>query len=76
METMDISDGVKIKVHLKIIEVEGPHSKLVRNFKHLNLDFQFIKDEATGQYKLKIEAWFSRARPAPPSRLLSLGIVL
>nr|DAD36076.1 TPA_asm: hypothetical protein HUJ06_006716 [Nelumbo nucifera] len=56
-ETMDIPDEVKIKVKAKIIEVEGPRGKLSRNFKHLNLDFQLIKDES-GKKKLKIEAWF------------------
>nr|GMC62870.1 putative pentatricopeptide repeat-containing protein At5g37570 isoform X1 [Ipomoea batatas] len=57
-ETMDIPDGVKIKVKAKEIEVEGPRGKLVRNFKHLNLDFQLITDEATGKRKLKVDAWF------------------
>ena len=56
-ETMDIPEGVKIKVKAKIIEVEGPRGKLSRNFKHLNLDFQLIKDES-GNRKLKIDAWF------------------
>ncbi|KAG7980515.1 hypothetical protein I3843_05G186400 [Carya illinoinensis] len=62
-ETMDIPDGVKIKINAKIIEVEGPRGKLIgssqliRNFKHLNLDFDLITDEA-GKRKLKIEAWF------------------
>ncbi|XP_027171279.1 60S ribosomal protein L9-like [Coffea eugenioides] len=39
-------------------EVEGPRGKLTRNFKHLNLDFQLITDEATGKRKLKVDAWF------------------
>lgn len=56
-ETMDIPDDVKIKVKAKMIEVEGPRGKLSRNFKHLNLDFQLIKDES-GKRKLKIDAWF------------------
>jgi len=56
-ETMDIPDGVSIKVHAKLIEVEGPRGKLVRDFKHLNLDFQLITDEE-GNKKLKVEAWF------------------
>ncbi|KAL9666373.1 hypothetical protein QQ045_000703 [Rhodiola kirilowii] len=42
-ETMDIPDEVKIKIKAKIIEVEGPRGKLVRDFKHLNLDFELIK---------------------------------
>ncbi|CAH9116395.1 unnamed protein product [Cuscuta europaea] len=57
-ETMDIPEGVKIKVHAKQIEVEGPRGKLSQNFKHLNLDFQLIKDEETGKLKLKVDAWF------------------
>ncbi|KAK9926470.1 hypothetical protein M0R45_023698 [Rubus argutus] len=57
-ETMDIPDGVTIKVKAKVIEVEGPRGKLSRNFKHLNLDFELVKDESTGKKKLKIEAWF------------------
>ncbi|RAL46329.1 unnamed protein product [Cuscuta campestris] len=58
-ETMDIPDGVKIKVKAKQIEVEGPRGKLSRNFKHLNLDFQLIKDQETGKLKLKADAWFA-----------------
>ncbi|KAJ8748283.1 hypothetical protein K2173_000855 [Erythroxylum novogranatense] len=42
-ETMDIPDGVKIKVNAKVIE-------------HLNLDFHLMKDEETSQRKLKIDA--------------------
>ncbi|KAL9665848.1 hypothetical protein QQ045_000169 [Rhodiola kirilowii] len=57
-ETMDIPDEVKIKIKAKIIEVEGPRGKLVRDFKHLNLDFELVKDEETGKKKLKIDAWF------------------
>lgn len=57
-ETMDIPDGITIKVKAKQIEIEGPRGKLTRNFKHLNLDFQLIKDEETGKKKLKIDAWF------------------
>ncbi|XP_024189028.1 60S ribosomal protein L9 [Rosa chinensis] len=57
-ESMDIPDGVTIKVKAKVIEVEGPRGKLTRNFKHLNLDFELVTDESTGKKKLKIEAWF------------------
>ncbi|RXH95317.1 hypothetical protein DVH24_025001 [Malus domestica] len=67
-ETMDIPDGVKIKVHAKIIEVEGPRGKLVRNFKHLNLDFQLVTDEETGKRKLKVEAWFGTRKTSAAIR--------
>ncbi|KAM2278948.1 hypothetical protein ACFXTI_037083 [Malus domestica] len=34
-ETTDIPDGVKIKVHAKIIEIEGSCGNLICNFKLL-----------------------------------------
>ncbi|QCD93874.1 60S ribosomal protein L9-like [Vigna unguiculata] len=66
-ETMNIPDGVSIKVHAKVIEVEGPRGKLVRDFKHLNLDFQLITDE-NGKKKLKIEAWFGSRKTSAAIR--------
>ncbi|XP_078427820.1 large ribosomal subunit protein uL6-like [Wolffia australiana] len=57
-QTMDIPDEVKVKVRAKIIEVEGPRGKLIRNFKHLNLDFQLIENGK----KLKVDAWFGTRR--------------
>ncbi|KAK9080016.1 hypothetical protein SSX86_001691 [Deinandra increscens subsp. villosa] len=57
-ETMDIPEGVEITVKAKVIEVKGPRGTLIRNFKHLNLDFQLITDEETGKQKLKVDAWF------------------
>ncbi|KZV44132.1 hypothetical protein F511_26411 [Dorcoceras hygrometricum] len=67
-DTMDIPEGVKIKVKAKIIEVEGPRGKLSRDFKHLNLDFQLITDEATGKKKLKIDAWFGSRKTSAAIR--------
>jgi ribosomal protein L6P/L9E len=66
--TMDIPDGVKIKIHAKIIEVEGPRGKLTRNFKHLQLDFQLITDEESGKRKLKVEAWFGSRKTSAAIR--------
>ncbi|KAI4307006.1 hypothetical protein L6164_030241 [Bauhinia variegata] len=66
-ESMDIPDGVNIKVNAKIIEVEGPRGKLVRDFKHLNLDFQLITDE-DGKRKLKIDAWFGSRKTSAAIR--------
>ncbi|MED6161131.1 60S ribosomal protein L9 [Stylosanthes scabra] len=66
-ETMNIPDGLNIKVHAKVIEVEGPRGKLVRDFKHLNLDFQLIKDE-NGDKKLKIDAWFGSRKTSAAIR--------
>jgi large subunit ribosomal protein L9e len=64
---MDIPEGVSIKVHAKLIEVEGPRGKLVRDFKHLNLDFQLITDEE-GKKKLKVEAWFGSRKTSAAIR--------
>ncbi|XP_004502780.1 large ribosomal subunit protein uL6 [Cicer arietinum] len=66
-ETMNIPDGVSIKVNAKIIEVEGPRGKLVRDFKHLNLDFDLITDE-DGKKKLKIDAWFGSRKTSASIR--------
>ncbi|GER55902.1 60S ribosomal protein l9 [Striga asiatica] len=51
-----IPDDMKIQVKAKMIEVEGPRSKLTRNFKHL------ITEETTGKKKLKVDAWFSNQK--------------
>ncbi|WJX58136.1 60S ribosomal protein L9 [Trifolium repens] len=64
---MDIPEGVSIKVNAKLIEVEGPRGKLVRDFKHLNLDFQLITDEE-GKKKLKVEAWFGSRKTSAAIR--------
>nr|P30707.1 RecName: Full=Large ribosomal subunit protein uL6; AltName: Full=60S ribosomal protein L9; AltName: Full=Gibberellin-regulated protein GA [Pisum sativum]CAA46273.1 GA [Pisum sativum] len=66
-ETMNIPDGVTIKVNAKVIEVEGPRGKLVRDFKHLNLDFDLITDE-NGKKKLKIDAWFGSRKTSAAIR--------
>ncbi|KAE8055006.1 hypothetical protein FH972_011879 [Carpinus fangiana] len=66
-ETMDIPEGVKIKVNAKVIEVEGPRGKLTRNFKHLSLDFQLLTDDS-GQRKLKVEAWFGSRKTSAAIR--------
>ncbi|XP_018809378.1 60S ribosomal protein L9-like isoform X1 [Juglans regia] len=66
-ETMEIPEGVKIKVKAKLIEVEGPRGKLTRNFKHLNLDFQLITDDE-GKRKLKVEAWFGSRKTSAAIR--------
>ncbi|XP_028799411.1 60S ribosomal protein L9 [Neltuma alba] len=66
-ESMDIPDGVTVKIHAKVIEVEGPRGKLVRDFKHLNLDFQLITDEE-GKKKLKVDAWFGSRKTSAAIR--------
>ena len=61
---MDIPDNVQIILKAKLIEAEDPRGKLCRDLKHLNLDFQLMKDESG---KRKVEAWFG-------SRKISVAI--
>ncbi|KAH9718815.1 60S ribosomal protein L9-1 [Citrus sinensis] len=67
-ETMEIPEGVKVKINAKIIEVEGPRGKLSRNFKHLNLDFHLMTDGETGKRRLKIDAWFGSRKTSAAIR--------
>ncbi|KAF8409868.1 hypothetical protein HHK36_002386 [Tetracentron sinense] len=66
-DSMEIPEGVNIKVKAKQIEVEGPRGKLTRNFKHLNLDFHLIKDDS-GKKKLQVEAWFGTRKTSAAIR--------
>ncbi|GER26635.1 60S ribosomal protein L9, partial [Striga asiatica] len=47
------------------IKVKAPRDKLTLNFKHLNLDFWLITDEATSEKKLKVDMWAARKQPPP-----------
>ncbi|KAH9621360.1 hypothetical protein KSS87_005682 [Heliosperma pusillum] len=60
-DLMEIPDDITIKLNAKVIEVEGPRGKLIRNFKHLNLDFQLTKNEE-GKRILKIDSWFGKRK--------------
>ncbi|KAK2664457.1 hypothetical protein Ddye_003031 [Dipteronia dyeriana] len=66
-ETMDIPDGVKIKINAKIIEMEGPRGKLNRNFKHLNLDFHDRPRSPPASASSRSRLGLAPARQAPPS---------
>ncbi|CAF2057382.1 BnaCnng60060D [Brassica napus] len=47
--TMDIPDGIAMKVHAKVIKVKGPRGKLTRDCKYINCDFQLIKTPSPGR---------------------------
>ncbi|XP_021745960.1 60S ribosomal protein L9-like [Chenopodium quinoa] len=66
-DSMEIPDGIDIKVDAKIIVVSGPRGTLTRNFKHLNLDFQLITDEE-GKKKLNIDSWFGTRKTSAAIR--------
>jgi large subunit ribosomal protein L9e len=53
-QTMDLPEGIKVEIKAKQIRVSGPRGVLVRDFKHLNLDFQLLE----GGRKLQVDAWF------------------
>ncbi|CAN6934480.1 hypothetical protein Bca4012_101439 [Brassica carinata] len=38
-----------MKVHAKVIKVEGPRGKLTRDCKYINCDFQLIKTPSPGR---------------------------
>ena len=58
-----------IKIESKIVDIVGPRGALSRNFKHLNVDMQYVNDGKG----LKVDMWFatkkevrtSTLRPAP-----------
>ncbi|XP_021776463.1 60S ribosomal protein L9-like [Chenopodium quinoa] len=66
-DSMEIPDGIDIKVDAKIIVVSGPRGTLTRNFKHLNLDFQLVTDEE-GKKKLNIDSWFGTRKTSAAIR--------
>ncbi|XP_021750799.1 60S ribosomal protein L9-like [Chenopodium quinoa] len=66
-DSMEIPDGIDIKVDAKIIVVSGPRGTLTRNFKHLNLDFQLVTDEE-GKRKLNIDSWFGTRKTSAAIR--------
>ncbi|KNA16589.1 hypothetical protein SOVF_087850 [Spinacia oleracea] len=66
-DSMDIPEGIDIKVDAKIIVVSGPRGTLSRNFKHLNLDFELVTDEE-GKKKLNIDSWFGTRKTSASIR--------
>lgn len=66
-DSMEVPEGIDIKVDAKIIEISGPRGTLTRNFKHLNLDFQLTTNEE-GKRVLKIDSWFGSRKSAAAIR--------
>ncbi|KNA11487.1 hypothetical protein SOVF_134840 [Spinacia oleracea] len=66
-DSMEIPEGIDIKVDAKIIVVSGPRGTLSRNFKHLNLDFELVTDEE-GKKKLNIDSWFGTRKTSASIR--------
>merc|ERR1712079_546680 len=52
--TVNIPENVKLTVKSREITVEGPRGKLLRKFKHLNLDLTLLSKK-----KLRVDVWFA-----------------
>merc|ERR1712224_113073 len=54
-ETLDIPEGVKVHIKTRIVTVEGPRGKLVKDLGHLAVVFgQPTKHTETGLYEVEI----------------------
>ncbi|GER25943.1 60S ribosomal protein L9, partial [Striga asiatica] len=53
--------------HEQAIKLKVPRDKHTLNYKHLNLDFRLITDEATGEKKRKVDMWFSSRKTTAAS---------
>merc|ERR1712127_637696 len=55
--TVTIPEGVTVKVRARVVTVEGPRGKLVRNFRHMSI---VIKKE--GKKTIKVDKWFGNRK--------------
>eukprot|EP01134_Creolimax_fragrantissima_P007168 CFRG7168T1 len=53
-QVITIPEGVTCVVKSRVATVEGPRGKLVKNFKHLNVDVRKIKSD-----QIRVDVWFA-----------------
>jgi len=53
-EELTIPEGVSLSIKSRLITVEGPRGKLVKNVRHVNMDIQLIKGKAD---KVLLAVW-------------------
>ena len=53
-EELNIPEGVILNIKSRLITVEGPRGKLVKNVRHVNMDIQLIKGKAN---KVSLAVW-------------------
>jgi large subunit ribosomal protein L9e len=53
-EELDIPEGVTLTIKSRLITVEGPRGKLVKNVRHVNMDIQLIKAKTN---KVLLAVW-------------------
>lgn len=52
-QTVTVPKGVAVKVHSRVVTVDGPRGRLVKNFRHLPMDIYKVSKK-----KLRVEKWF------------------
>jgi len=45
-EELEVPEGVTLNIKSRLITVEGPRGKLVKNVRHVNMDIQLVKGKA------------------------------
>ena len=61
-EYVAIPEGVKVNIKARVVTIEGPKGKIVKNFKHVACDFKMVKLDQKirkGPHIL-IQMWFGR----------------
>lgn len=53
-EELDVPEGVTLNIKSRLITVEGPRGKLVKNVRHVNMDIQLVKGKAN---KVLLAVW-------------------
>ncbi|KAF8592393.1 60S ribosomal protein L9 [Ramaria rubella] len=53
-EALEIPEGVTLNIKSRLITVEGPRGKLVKNVRHVNMDIQLIKGKTN---KVLLAVW-------------------
>ncbi|XP_045205469.1 60S ribosomal protein L9-like [Mercenaria mercenaria] len=56
-QTIEVPDGVEVKVRSRKVMVKGPRGSLSRTFKHLAVDIQM-----DGKKKIKVIKWFGKRK--------------
>lgn len=53
-EELNIPEGVTVAIKSRLVTVEGPRGKLVKNVRHVNMDLQLIKGKSN---KVLLSVW-------------------
>lgn len=56
-QKVTVPENVQVSIKARSVSVTGPRGKLVRDFKHLNIDIRL-----SGKKEITVEKWFGNAR--------------